>query len=128
MRFKAAVLPFVVGLLLGALVCALFQPVLSRRFGWGHRRPDAEQVTERIARRLSLTPDQKARVRRIMDDSFQKMKDLRDQVRPRFKEIRESARKDIRAILNPEQQAKFDKIAAEHERRMEKMRAKFGDR
>src|SRR5256885_1816007 len=111
MRFKPAVLPFVVGLLLGALICAVVQRPLMHRFGWGHRRPDAAQITGKLSRDLKLTPDQKTRVQKIVDDSFQRMNALRDQVRPQFKAIREAARKEIRAVLEPDQQAKFDKIS-----------------
>jgi len=114
---KRSILPFVVGLLLGALLTVVIQ--CHFRHGAEHR-PTAAKVTDRLAHALKLAPDQKDKVQSIIDDSFKRMTALREQVRPQFKDIRESARLAIRQILNPDQQAKFDRISQEQEKRLER--------
>jgi hypothetical protein len=47
---------------------------------------------------------------------------LREEMRPRFQEIRNRSRERIRTILDGEQQAKFDALSAEWERRADRWR------
>ncbi|MFA6290004.1 MAG: Spy/CpxP family protein refolding chaperone [Opitutaceae bacterium] len=75
--------------------------------------PLAERLKE-LADKLGLTDDQKAKLKPIIQDEAQAMKDLREDTsldetarREKMMEIRKAHREQIAAILTPEQQAKL---------------------
>lgn len=103
---------FVATFLLGAIVGA----VGAFLYGWyGGRwqrsmRPDREWVIRRLTRDLNLTEAQVAEVRKAFEEVGAKQKALEDEVDPKFRALREERRERIRAVLTPEQRAKFDEI------------------
>lgn len=74
-----------------------------------------------MSKELKLSVEQKSQAEKILDESFNKAKELRDKARPEFENIMNSAHSKIRAVLNPEQQAKFDKIIEKMEKHREKI-------
>jgi Spy/CpxP family protein refolding chaperone len=79
--------------------------------------PDAQ--LERYAQQLNLTDDQKAKIKPILEDQAKQMQALRDDTsvsqedrRAKFTTIREATSKQIRALLNADQQKKFDDMQA----------------
>lgn len=81
------------------------------------RREQAEARLQQLAETLALTDEQKAKAMTVLQAEGEKLAALRadDSLRLRkklkqFREIRESARTQIRALLTPEQQAKFDAL------------------
>jgi Spy/CpxP family protein refolding chaperone len=76
------------------------------------RVPYATMV-ERFSKKLDLTPDQQRAIAAILEENRQKIKALRAEIRPKFEEIRQSTREEIRQHLAPEQQVKFDAMQAE---------------
>jgi Spy/CpxP family protein refolding chaperone len=113
---------FVATFLLGAIVGA----VGAFLYGWyggrwqRHVPPDKEQVIQRLTRDLALTDAQVAEVRKAFEEAGAKQKALADEVGPKFRALREERRERIRAILTPEQRAKFDEIV----RRIDERRAR----
>ena len=89
----------------------------ARNESRGKRSP--EQMFEKMRRDLELDERQAAEVRRILDETRNEYRALRSEARPRFDAIRQSARARIRALLNPEQQQRFDARVAEKDRRRE---------
>ena len=81
------------------------------------------RMLERLNSKLSLTPEQRTQVAAILDGKREKIQALRAQIRPQFKEIRASTSAEIRRILTPEQQKKFDVMNAKWE---EKVKRRFG--
>src|SRR5208282_2084040 len=77
-----------------------------------HRRLDPEHLTQRFTRDLNLKEEQQKAVRLVMEASASKLQSLREETAGKFKEIRVATRADIRKLLDPEQQKKFDDIAA----------------
>jgi protein CpxP len=68
-----------------------------------HMSPaEMEKKMDKMAKDLSLTQDQKNQVRSIKEDKHRKMEDAEKESKDR-----------IRAVLTPEQQAKFDKMMEE---------------
>jgi Spy/CpxP family protein refolding chaperone len=119
-RVKGALLlllAFVLGAGTGALGFGLFQA----RTGWWGPRRDAERfqqlVLKRLSNELDLRADQQQQVEAVLRESGEEFARLRGEFRPRFQEIRERSRDRIRAILDPGQQAKFETLAQEWERR-----------
>jgi protein CpxP len=82
--------------------------------GPGGRMSPKERL-DKMTEELSLTDDQKSKVEVILKDQADKMKALRDDTSlsreergPKMKVIMDDTAKQIRVILTPEQQTKFD--------------------
>ena len=75
-------------------------------------------MVERFARELDMTAEQKTQVSAILEAQRDAIRSLDAEMRPRFQEIRRSIRGEIRKILTPEQQEKFEEM----ERKMERKR------
>ena len=105
------VVVFVLGSITGAAITGLY------RLRAGSDRPErsAHDRFEKMSRDLSLTEDQRKQVSAILDETRNEYKALRAEVRPRFEEPRQKARARIRALLNAEQQQKFDARVAEQD-------------
>jgi len=73
-------------------------------------------VAARLAHKLDLTHDQKAKVDEILLRTENDLKGLRQEVGPRFQSIMFAARDDISAVLTPEQQERFRKFREENHR------------
>lgn len=72
------------------------------------RKSSREGFAERLIHELNLDSTQEARVRAILEDSREKLKELYQSRRQRHNEIRKQAIDEIRAILNPPQQERLD--------------------
>lgn len=89
------------------------------------RQQRYQQMLERFGTQLNLTPEQKEQVKVLFEAKRQKMKALREETRPRYDEIRRAAKEDIRKLLTPEQQKKFDQMELEWEARRLKRSARW---
>jgi Spy/CpxP family protein refolding chaperone len=111
-RREAAALVFVVfllGILLGGVANHLWD---ERVHGQDqvNTNPTRQQVLDDLTHRLQLTPDQQAKVSASIDETRGKWAALyAPLVEPR-EQIRQQGRANIRAILTPEQQGKFDEF------------------
>ena len=79
-----------------------------------------QQMLEQFSDRLRLTPDQKRQVNTIFETKKAKMKALREEMRPRFELIRLETQRDLRRLLTPAQQKRFDRMEAEWQARLKK--------
>ena len=84
-----------------------------------HQRRDSGQFQTRLLQRFSsklhLTSEQQTQVAAILEAKRQKIDTLRAEIRPKFEEIRTATRTEIRQLLIPEQQQKFDVMNAQFE-------------
>jgi Spy/CpxP family protein refolding chaperone len=105
---------FLLGSVTGAALTGLYR---SRASGGreGRERGKHEQRFEKIKQELSLTDQQATDVRTILDQTRNEYRALREEMRPRFEEPRMRARTKIRALLNAEQQKKFDALVAQQD-------------
>ena len=105
---------FVLGTITGAALTGLYR---SRASGGreARERGKHEQRFEKMRQELSLTDQQAADVRTILDQTRNEYRALREELRPRFEEPRLRARTKIRALLNAEQQKKFDALTAKQD-------------
>lgn len=108
---------FVAGLICGAV--GLF---LYGWYGglWRHNF-NKDKALKHLAEELSLTDAQIPQVSRIMDETRARMDEVQEQVAPQFQAVREESRTKIRAILNAEQQARFDALVKKWDARRRKM-------
>ncbi len=88
--------------------------LFPRRWGWEQRY---QRMLERFSSELKLTPEQKDRVKVLLEAKRQKMETLRAEARPRYEEVRISTQTEIRKLLSPEQQKRFDRMEMEWKRR-----------
>src|ERR1041385_3540965 len=65
---------------------------------------EREKHLDKMAKDLNLTQDQKNQVRSIKEDKHRKIEDAEKEDNDK-----------IRALLNPDQQAKFDKMTEKHD-------------
>jgi Spy/CpxP family protein refolding chaperone len=115
-------LAFLLGAAAGAFGFGLYQVRTGR---WHVPRDPArfqQFLLKRLTRELDLRPDQRQQVEAILREAGQEFAHLREEFGPRVREIRARSRDRIRALLDPGQQAKFETLAQEWERRAERWR------
>jgi hypothetical protein len=111
-RKEAAVLVFVVfllGLLLGGVGNHLWD---ERVHGQEqvNTKPTRQQVLDDLTQRLQLTPDQQTKIAAQIDDTRSKWQVLYAPLDAPREQIRQQGRANIRAVLTPDQQSKFDEF------------------
>lgn len=110
-RWRQVIIAFLLGSVLTAGIVGL------RFAAWNRPRDPKvryERMLRRFSRTLKLTDEQKAKVGAIFEAQRQKIDALRNDVGPRFEELRRNATEEIRKLLTPEQQTKFDSMEKKH--------------
>ena len=105
---------FVLGAVTGGALTGLYRSRASSANREGRERMMKDRF-EKMRQELSLTDQQTTQVRAILDETRNVYKTLREELRPRFDEPRLKARAKIRALLNPDQQKKFDTLVAQQD-------------
>ena len=102
--------------------------------GGHHGMPSADEQTQRLTKRLNLSEDQQTKVKAVLEDQHKQMEQLRSDSsgsqpdkRSKMRELRENSNTQIKAILNEDQQKKFDKMQQQQHERMEKHQAPPND-
>jgi hypothetical protein len=111
-RLEAAVLVFVVfllGILLGGVGNHLWdERVQGQTAAQLILKPTRDQRVNDLTQRLQLTLEQQKQVGAVFDDTVSKWKALYAPLDATHEQIRQQGRANIRAILTPDQQIKFD--------------------
>ncbi len=88
----------------------------------GHRHFDPAKRTERLTKELKLTSDQQPKVLEILKSEQSQMESLRsdsptsrDDRRSKMMDIHKTSDDQIRALLDSNQQKKWDEIQSRHE-------------
>ena len=89
---------------------------VERHDGRGGQR-NKEKLFEEMKSDLGLTDQQATEIHAILEETRNEYRALREKCRPQYDAARAAARTRIRALLNPEQQQKFDARAAERDAR-----------
>jgi ATP-dependent Clp protease ATP-binding subunit ClpA len=76
--------------------------------------------------RLQLNDDQAAKLNVIMDETRARFRDVREKFEPEMQKIREDQRQRISELLSPSQQAEWQKIMEERQRRREGKKGREG--
>jgi protein CpxP len=79
----------------------------DRPHRWQHKRGNP---MEHLTKALDLTPDQQAKIQPIFDQAKPQIKAARQESRQKVQAIRENVQSQIRPILTPAQQQKFDAL------------------
>jgi hypothetical protein len=109
---------FILGGVTGAALDSVYRLKASGGRGSAETRaPRDKEKFEKMKSDLSLSDQQAEQIRSILDQTRNDYRALRNEVRPRYDALRQQARTKIRALLNPDQQQKFDAKVAEHDAR-----------
>ena len=113
-------LVFVCGAVVGAFAHRLYT-VSGVSANAAQRNPEEfrKRFMADLKGRLQLTDDQAAKLGAIMDDTRARFRDVRDKFEPEMQKIREDQRQKIGELLSPSQQAEWQKIMEERQRRRE---------
>jgi hypothetical protein len=123
---------FVIGFAAGALALNLYQQ-LSRSSERNTPHNGTEFLLKRMNDKVGLASDQQEQIKKILDETADKYKDIRKEMdpvvkpfEPRFNTVRQESRDRIRALLTPEQLPKYEQMVQEHDkmREQEKERSK----
>jgi Spy/CpxP family protein refolding chaperone len=113
--WKTLLAGFLIGLLAGGGWGAWYAS--ERREGWKRPEIRSQRALARFTKKLDLTAEQRRDVAEVLRAKRERIESVRGEAKPRMEEIRENARREIRALLAPEQQKKFDAMEEERERR-----------
>ena len=80
----------------------------NRPHRWHHKR--GGDRFERLTKALDLTPEQQAKIKPIFEQAKPQMEAARQESKEKVKAIRENTMAQIRPILTPAQQQKFDAL------------------
>jgi Spy/CpxP family protein refolding chaperone len=99
-------------LMLGALLAGILIGAAGASWAVACRwkTPFHERLLDRFSSTLQLTPQQREQVGAILEAKRQRIDALRAEIRPKFDELRMSTGAEIRALLSPEQQTRFDEM------------------
>lgn len=113
-----AVLTFASGVAVGVLGHRAY--LASAQSQERPRRPEdfRKKYIEEMRFRLKLSEPQTIQLNAILDATRDRIKQVREKERPEMDAIQADQRLRIRAMLNPEQQAEYEKMLAEREKRM----------
>ena len=106
---------FVLGAVTGGALTGLYRSRASSGASREGRERAMKDRFEKMRQELNLTDQQTTQVRAILDETRNEYKALREELRPRFDEPRLKARAKIRALLNSDQQKKFDTLVAQQD-------------
>jgi hypothetical protein len=108
---------FLLGMLAGGLVTAkVFQRGMAQALG-GRPNMAGEIMAWRTARYLRLDATQRQELRAIVREAQQQMWTVREQVHPQVQAVLSNTEQRVRAILRPDQAARFDRLLAERKGR-----------
>lgn len=88
---------------------------------FGHHRGEGMGM-EHLTKELDLTADQQAKVQPIIDAAKPQIKAIHEEAMQKVHAIMENAGAQIRPLLNPQQQAKFDAEKKAHQDMMSAMK------
>jgi Spy/CpxP family protein refolding chaperone len=114
LRGRQILLILALGWFLGAASGLLFMrcvhPLMHKGHGgWFYRN--------RLAHELRLSPDQTRQVDAILQQSHERLDKIFEQDRPEIEAVRQDTYQQIRKLLTPDQQVRFDKFHAKMKER-----------
>ena len=94
----------------------------------GQRNPEEfrRRFMADLKMRLQLTDEQAVKLSVLMDETRSRFRDVREKFEPEMQKIREDQRQRISELLSPSQQAEWQKIMEERQRRRESKKGREG--
>ncbi len=127
-----AVIIFFVGLACGLLIDRLIPSFrMYPRLHWeqkNNREKIPGRLSSKFSEELNLTEEQKRKLSQILDKYKMEMDKLREESNPKFRELRDSMKEEIKSILNAEQKEKFIRMTEKQKEREQRFETEFGKR
>src|ERR1044071_9712304 len=121
---------FIIGFAAGMLSLNLYQS-LRPSSPKNSPRGGTEFLITRMDEKVGLPSDQQEQIKKILDETNDKYREIRKEMEPRIKDIlprfdavRQESRDRIRALLKPEQLPKYEEMVKEHDKMREQEREK----
>ncbi len=112
-------LVFLSGVLVGAFGLRLYM-VRSVSASVIYRPPTADeyrrQMLNDMQKKVNLTPDQVNKINAVLDNTRVCFRRIHSKIQPELDALKKQQSGDIRALLNPQQQVKYDQWRAERDR------------
>ena len=86
------------------------EPAEKEAGGNRHRHHKWGNSLEHMTKTLDLTPDQQAKIGPILEQAKPQLKAARQESKERMRAVRDNVRSQIRPLLTPTQQQKWDAI------------------
>lgn len=119
---------FVIGFAAGALALNLYQS-LNGSNRKDPRRGGTEFLIGRMNEEVGLSSDQQEKIRKILDETSEKYKQIRVEIdplvkpfEPRFNVVRQESRDRIRTLLSSDQLPKYEEMVRKHDQMREQDR------
>lgn len=122
-NWKQIIAALIFGLLLGTAIGRW--SVFRMRAAFQSPEKRFERKLRYFNRKLKLDDGQRAAVKRIFEEKRNRVNALRDKVEPDFRRIRDTARDEIRSLLNDDQKRLFNKMEEKWKRKRGWRRAHF---
>lgn len=122
-EWKQILTSLLIGLFIGAILGAWGLRYGFHRKAWHggvHGEKKYARMLQHFSSKLDLNSEQRQQVAAILEDKRQKMQTLRAEIHPKFKELRDTTSVEIRNVLTPQQQKKFDLMQKRWEKRWKK--------
>jgi hypothetical protein len=79
--------------------------------------PPAEAIVKRLDKKLSLDDTQRTQILKIVTDTQAQMQELRKESKPKMDAIFSGSEDKVRAVLRPDQRAKYEEVIAKWKER-----------
>lgn len=77
-------------------------------------------MMDKLDRELHLSAEQRTQIEAIFKEKHPQMLALHEEMRPKFEALRGATHEEVRKVLNPEQQQKFEELNKQREERRKK--------
>ncbi len=124
LSWNQVILSLLIGFVLGSAV----SPLRGGRECFPHHKGKGgmkQHMLDRFTKELKLTEDQKVKVSAIFESKHAQMEALRSEIQPKFEALRTATQNEIRPLLTPEQQVKFDQLNEKMEKRWKRHKKDF---
>ena len=113
---------FIFGIATGVLSANLYRSRIVQPAKAAENRPEdhlspqerGKQAFDRMANYLGLDATQRAQIQKIVEESQNEFKQLREKTEPQYKAIGESSRDKVMAVLSEEQRRKYTEFQKTH--------------
>lgn len=112
--WASLLLTLIVGMGMGVAIDRL---ALERDGRGGDRRDRGARLAARLNSELQLTPEQQVKVEATLASNRERAQQFWNESRSAYETLREEFRRDIRALLTPEQQERFDEMVQRDDER-----------
>ena len=111
------------GILAGAIGTGLYVKYRLAPFQKGSKAKESF-ILERLSKELNLTPNQKTKIRPIVEQMIEKRREYYQEIRPEIKAIMDQGFAQIEEELNEDQKKKLEGLREKFEKRRAERRAK----